>query len=99
LVPEVDVQFPIAVTIDGTAPKPGAVFISDSAIGTHAISVPSTQGIDFFTRLGFDHWKDGSTDISRTPSLQNATTPSVLYVTQLRLSLEISQVNATAAGW
>jgi hypothetical protein len=99
LVLEVDVQFPIVVTIDGAAQTPGPVFIPDLDIGTHTISVPSTQQIDYFTRLRFDRWNDGSTETSRTLNLQDDTTLSAVYTTEHRLSLDSVQVNATGAGW
>jgi hypothetical protein len=99
LVLEVDVQFPIVVTIDGAAQTPGPVFIPNVDLGAHTISVPSTQQIDYFTRLRFDHWNDGSTETSRTLNLQDDTTLDALYITQHRLSLDSVQVNATGAGW
>jgi hypothetical protein len=94
---EIDVPFPVVVTVDGVSQTPGTAFL-DSSLGQHTISVPSLQPVDPFSRLRFDHWSDGSTQTSRTMNLQDDTTVSILYATQYHLDLASLQVNTNSVG-
>lgn len=98
---EIQAPYPVVVTVDGVPQTPGQATLFDLALGQHTISVPSTQPIDQFSRLRFDHWSDGSKETSRTMNLQDDTALSVLYATQYRLDLASLQVNTNAvgAGW
>jgi hypothetical protein len=98
---EIQAPYPVVVTVDGAPQTPGQATLYELALGQHTISVPSTQPIDQFSRLRFDHWSDGSKDTSRTMNLQDDTALSVLYATQYRLDLASLQVktNAVGAGW
>ncbi|MGA2971086.1 MAG: zinc ribbon domain-containing protein [Candidatus Bathyarchaeia archaeon] len=87
----------VSVTVDGV--QEGTGFTSLKLLpGSHAISVPAMVQVDNSTRLRFDHWEDGSTDMTRTLDLQDDTTLTANYITQYRLNL-VSQGNATGSGW
>jgi len=94
----VQTQDTVIVTVDGVASKPGSVSTYLSP-GTHSISVLSIVPKNDSTRLRFDHWSDGSTQLARTMNLQGNTTLQTVYVTQYRLNLISPEASAVGDGW
>jgi hypothetical protein len=67
--------------------------------GPHSVSVPNLIAIDNFTRLKFQKWEDGSTDLVRTVDVEKDTSLQASYVTQYELLLVSPIGNATGSGW
>jgi hypothetical protein len=88
----------VPITIDNSQAGMGSVS-QQVDIGPHVVSVPDMVTIDNATRLKFQQWEDGSTDLTRTVDVEKDTTIQASYVTQYRLILESPTVNATGSGW
>lgn len=91
----VSVPNQVSVTIDGTQ-SAGSTSLQLSP-GVHTISVPDIVQIDSTSRLKFNGWSDGSTQLMRSFDLESDTEISATYVTQYL-------VNATSdstlqSGW
>jgi predicted GH43/DUF377 family glycosyl hydrolase/predicted RNA-binding Zn-ribbon protein involved in translation (DUF1610 family) len=92
----VSVPDQVSVTLDGTQESAGSTSLQLSP-GVHTISVPNMVQIDSTSRLKFNGWSDGSTQLTRTLDVESDTQLSVTYVTQYL-------VNATTdstlqSGW
>ena len=93
----VNVPSQVSITLDGTPGiTPGSIAPQLSP-GMHEISVPDIVQLDSTSRLLFNGWSDGSTQLTRTFDLESDTEISATYVTQYL-------VNATSdstlqSGW
>jgi len=92
----VDVPSQVPVTLDGAQQGTGSFGLQLSP-GSHAVSVPSVVQLDSTSRLKFNGWSDGSTQLTRTFDLESDTEITATYVTQYL-------VNATSdstlqSGW
>ena len=88
----------VAVSIDGYTQPPGPSLVAVK-LGEHNITAPAIVQVDPVTRMRFDHWSDGSTDVNRTIVIGNDTNLAGTYVTQYLLTITSQQANATGAGW
>ncbi len=95
----VKVPSSVTITFDGRKQQAGTRLLFDVNPGTHAISVPELVQVDNMTRLRFQRWEDGSTQLDRTMLFEDDTTIEALYVTQYRLAIFSTGVNATGTGW
>ena len=94
----VDTPSQVPVTLDGVQQGAGS-FAMQLSPGMHAISVPNTVQLDSTSRLEFNSWSDGSTQLTRTFDLENDNEISAIYVKQYRLTLLTSEGIATGDEW
>ena len=88
----------VAVSIDGYPQPPGPALVGVK-LGLHNITAPTIVQVDPVTRMRFDHWSDGLTDVNRTILIRNDTSVVGTYVTQYLLTITGQQTNSTGAGW
>ncbi len=88
----------VAVSIDGVKLPPGPAQVP-VLLGEHNITLPSIAQVDTTTRMRFDHYADGSTDLNRTVFITNDTSLEAVYVTQHLLALGGPQLTSEGAGW
>lgn len=65
----------VPVMIDGTTESPGPVTVNVSP-GMHTLSVPQTIGLQAGSQLVFDHWSDGSRNVTHTYTLDRVLRPT-----------------------
>jgi hypothetical protein len=95
---KVTVPAAVAVSVDGVRQPPGSAAVG-VALGEHNITVPSLVQLNPTTRLRFDHWPDGSTNMNRTILVTGDTSFDVAYVIQNLLTITGPQPNSSGAGW
>ena len=86
----------VMVTLDGVQQGAGSIAVQLSP-GMHSISVPDIVQLDSTSRLKFNGWSDGSTQLTRIFDLESDTDIAATYLTQYL-------VNATSdstlqSGW
>jgi hypothetical protein len=88
----------VAVSVDGVQQPPGPAAVGVT-FGEHNITVPSLVQLNPTTRLRFDHWPDGSTNMNKTVLVTGDTSFDVAYVAQNLLTITAPQTSSTGAGW
>ena len=92
----VNVPGEVPITLDGM-PRPTGSIGVDLHPGIHAISVPEIVQIDSTSRLKFNGWSDGSTQLTRTFDLESDSEISAIYVTQYLINATADSTLQT--GW
>ncbi len=88
----------VAVSIDGVKLPSGPAQVP-VLLGDHNITVPTIAQVNATTRVRFDHWADGSTDLNRTVFITNDTSLEAVYVTQRLLTVAGLGLTSEGAGW